>query len=186
MHYRKPGPLFRACWLLSMLIALILLQPVLADDEPKHEPDAAAVAAPKNLAELKAIESQVVKLVDKILPCTVGVQVGSARGSGVIISEDGYVMTAGHVVGKPGQKVTFFLAGGKTAQGTTLGLFKNADAGLMKISDEGKWPFAEKGRSGDLKPGSWCLAVGHPLGYREERPAVIRIGRVLRSRSTVI
>ena len=186
MRDRKRRLWPKSCRLLPVLIVLVLLPPLFAGEEPKHERNAAAVAAPKNVAELKTIETQVKKLVDKILPCTVGVQVGAARGSGVIISEDGYVMTAGHVVDMSGRDVTFFLSDGKTVKGKTLGLFKNVDAGLMKISDAGKWPFAEKGRSADLKPGTWCVATGHPLGYQEERPAVIRVGRILRVRETTI
>jgi len=137
-------------------------------------------ATPKNADELKAIEAQVQKVVAKVLPCTVAVQVGPSGGSGVIVSEDGYVMTAGHVVGKPGQDVVFRFADGKTAKGKTLGMYVSADAGLMKITDPGKWPFAERGTSAGLKPGTWCLATGHPLGYHPGRPPVVRLGRILR------
>jgi len=91
-------------------------------------------------------------------------------GSGVVVSKDGLVMTAGHVVGKPGQPVTFFFANGKSAKGTTLGVYPSGDAGLMKITDKGDWPYVEKGRSGDLKLGSWCVTLGHPLGIQHGRP----------------
>ena len=47
----------------------------------------------------------------------------------MIVSEDGLVMTAGHVVGKPGQPVTFIFADGRTAKGTTLGMIASTDAG---------------------------------------------------------
>ncbi|NQU26001.1 MAG: trypsin-like peptidase domain-containing protein, partial [Candidatus Nealsonbacteria bacterium] len=176
----KPLALMKLCWLLSILTALSAPPALFAAE------DGLTVPAPKNVDELKSIQAQVQKVVAKVLPCTVGVQIGAARGSGVIVSEDGIVMTAGHVVGEPGKDVTFFFADGKTAKGKTLGMYKTADAGLMKIADEGKWPFVEKGRSGDLKLGAWCVAVGHPLGYQKERPPVVRVGRVLRSGETVI
>ena len=170
----------------SVVLALGMLQSGLPAAEPTHEQTPTEVAPPKNVAELRQIQQRVRKVVAKVLPCTVGVQVGGSRGSGVIVSEDGYVMTAGHVVGEPGRDVTFFFAEGKTAKGKTLGMFKNADAGLMKITDEGRWPFVEKGHSGDLKTGSWCVAVGHPLGYQQERPPVVRVGRVLQIRGSVL
>jgi len=178
------SPASRLLW--SILAALAVLASLAPAAEPKHEMLAPAVPAPKDVGELKAIETQVQEMVAKVMPSVVGVRVGSFGGSGVIVSEDGYVMTAGHVVGEPGREVTFVLAGGKTVKGVTLGVFKNADAGLMKISDNAKWPFVEMGRSADLQSGTWCVAVGHPLGIQPDRPAVIRIGRVLRARDTVI
>jgi len=187
--YSKAFRSTRRIVLLLLLVALIALRPWVfaADDNKPTDPKAAPqVAAPKDVGELKALETQVKKVVTKVLPCTVGVQVGAARGSGVIVSADGYVMTAGHVVRKPGEKATFFLPDGKTAKGITLGMFKSADAGLMKISEGGPWPFAEKGRAETLKPGSWAVAVGHPFGFRAERPPVVRIGRILRLRESVI
>jgi len=167
---------------LAALVGSVRLAPA-ADAPATNE---TTVAGPKDVSELRALEGRVQAVVEKVLPATVGVQIGPARGSGVIVSRDGYVMTAGHVVGKPGQNVTFVLADGKTVKGKTLGLFKNADAGLMKIEDKGEWPYVEKGHSTDLKPGQWCVAVGHPLGYQKGRPPVVRVGRVLRARDTAI
>ena len=54
---------------------------------------------PGGVAELKAMQDRVRKLTDQLMKCTVGVQVGAAQGSGVIISKDGYVLTAAHVAG---------------------------------------------------------------------------------------
>jgi len=182
-----PLLLFR---LLPLLVILAAARPalLLADDKAASVDE---VAAPESVADLLAIEAKVKQAIARAIPCTVGVQVGAGRGSGVIVSEDGLVMTAGHVVGEPGKDVTFYFHDGKTAKGTTLGAFKTADAGLMKITDKntadkGKWPFLEKGRSADLKTGTWCIAVGHPLGYQKERPPVLRVGRVLRSTDIVV
>jgi len=172
--------------LVAILIALLAWQvPSTWADEKVANPSL-QVSPPQNAAQLREIESQVRKVVAKVLPCVVGVQVRASRGSGIIVSEDGYVMTAGHVVEEPGLKVTFTFPDGSEAVGTTLGRYKTADAGLMKIDDEGKWPFVEKGRSADLKPGTWCVAVGHPMGYQEERPPVVRVGRVLKLEEDLI
>ena len=146
----------------------------------------AVIEAPKDLAGLKAMETQIKAVVAKVVPAVVGIRIGSASGSGVIVSEDGIVMTAGHVVGKPGQPVVFIFADGKTAKGTTLGMFAAADAGLMKITDPGKWPFVALGQSDSIKPGMWCVAIGHPLGYQPGRPPVVRVGRVLQKNDDLI
>ncbi len=118
-------------------------------------------------------------MLDRVLPATVGIRVGPAQGSGVIVSEDGFVLTAGHVISKPGQDATLILSDGRTVRGKTLGIYTTLDAGLMKITDQGRWPAAERGASLDVRVGTWCVAVGHPLGYQDGRPPVVRVGRVL-------
>jgi serine protease Do len=163
----------------------LLLSPVLVGPS-LSAPGPAVVAEPKDLAGFQALETQVKGVVRKVLPAVVGIQIGGSAGSGVIVSEDGLVMTAGHVVGKPGQAVTFYFADGKSAKGITLGMSAAADAGLMRITDKGKWPFALMGDSNSLKPGTWCLAIGHPLGYHPGRPPVVRIGRILQKSESMI
>ena len=59
-----------------------------------------AGASPMGVADLKAMQAHVRTLTDQLMKCTVGVQVGNAQGSGVVISKDGYVLTAAHVAGK--------------------------------------------------------------------------------------
>src|ERR1700722_12770101 len=60
--------------------------------------------APADLADLRAIEAQVTKIVDHVRQTTVGIIVGESQGSGVIVSENGLVLTAGHVISIPGRK----------------------------------------------------------------------------------
>jgi serine protease Do len=135
--------------------------------------------APESLEDLKAIQAQVQNVVKKVLPCTVAVRVGGASGSGVIVRPDGYVLTAGHVSGQPGREVTLVLSDGRRVKAKTLGANHHMDGGLIKISEEGTWPFAEMGTSAELKSGQWCLATGHPGGYKAGRTPVVRLGRIL-------
>jgi serine protease Do len=85
------------------------------------------------------------------------------------------------VISKPNQPATFILSDGRTVSGKTLGIYETLDAGLMKITDPGEWPVAEQGESSGLEPGTWCVALGHPLGYQDGRPPVVRVGRILRA-----
>jgi len=137
--------------------------------------------APADLADLKAMEQHVQKVVEKVLPCTVNVRDGGGQGSGVIVSADGYVLTAGHVSREAGRTVDLTLSDGRKVKAKTLGANHNIDSGLMKIIDPGKWPYAEMGKSADLKPGQWVVTTGHPGGYNANRGTVVRLGRVLRS-----
>jgi serine protease Do len=136
-------------------------------------------ASPMGLDDLRLMQDHVRKLSEHLMKCTVGVVVGQAQGSGVIISKDGYVLTAAHVAGKANRQVTFVLSDGREVTGKTLGLNRTLDSGLMKINANEEFPFAEMGQSEQLKDGQWCLATGHPGGYQEDRKAVLRVGRVL-------
>jgi S1-C subfamily serine protease len=138
-------------------------------------------AEPQTLDELLALESQQAKVAEKVKQVTVNVQQGNSQGSGVIISQDGYVLTAAHVAGKPNLEATVVLSNGRRYRAKTLGMNRNVDAGLLKITDQPAegWPHASIGESERLAEGSWCVAVGHPGGWQEKRGSVVRVGRVL-------
>jgi serine protease Do len=156
---------------------LALIAPARADDPPK---EAVIVdKTPESVEELRALQKQVRTVLDKVLPCTVGIRAGAAQGSGVIISKDGYVLTAGHVSAQPNREVTIVFQDGKTAKAKTLGANRAIDSGLIKISEEREFPFLEMGKSGDLKRGQWCIAAGHPGGFRAGRTSPVRVGRLI-------
>lgn len=141
---------------------------------------------PASLDELRSIERDVSAVLEKVMPSVVGVQVGGSQGSGVIVSRDGYVLTAGHVSGPAGQQCTLILEGGRRVRGITLGRDSSIDSGMIKITDPGEYPAAEMGISVALIPGQWVIALGHPGGYRPGRPAVLRLGRVLDAQERLI
>ena len=143
-------------------------------------------APPASVSELRSMQDHLQKISKSLIVSTVGVRVGPAQGSGVIISEDGYVLTAAHVVMKPNMDVTFVLHDGRTVKGKTLGMNRTIDSGLMKITDGGKYPFVEMGDSKTVRDGQWCVATGHPGGYEKGRTPVVRFGRVLQNDAGVI
>jgi serine protease Do len=136
-------------------------------------------SAPGSKADLRALEERFRTVAEAILPCTVGVELGGGSGSGVIVSENGFVLTAGHVSGQPGRKVMIVLQDGRRVPGKTLGVNADIDSGLIKIDGDAKWPYAELGRAQGLAPGTWCLAAGHPGGFQPGRTSPIRVGRIL-------
>jgi len=143
--------------------------------------------APENIADLRAIQEQATSIAQKVVPCTVALHVGMAQASGVIVTPDGFVLTAAHVIGRPGRDVTITFPDGKTAQGKTLGLNPQVDGGLVQITDKGPWPFAPIApRDESLKLGDWCLATGHPGGFQAGRTPPVRLGRVIDSERAVL
>jgi serine protease Do len=119
------------------------------------------------------------QLVPAVMPAVVGVRIGAGQGSGVIIDQQGHVLTAGHVSGKPGRDVIIILQDGRKVRGITLGANREIDSGLIKITEAGDWFHVHMAPSGEVAKGQWCLSLGHPGGVRQGRPPVVRLGRVL-------
>ncbi|MFO0876630.1 MAG: S1C family serine protease [Gemmataceae bacterium] len=175
-----------------MLLGLFLLAATCMAAAPEDVPaptkktgPASVKPIPESVEDLKAIEKQVKAVLKKAMPATVAIIIpdpksgGISAGSGVIITEDGFVLTAGHISQTPNQKCTLVLPDGKRINGETLGWNRSRDAGLIKITDKGKWPSIKTGDSTKVVQGQWCLTVGHPGGYKPGRPPVVRLGRVL-------
>ncbi len=140
----------------------------------------------ESLDDARRLESRISELVPKLIPAVVCVRVGGSQGSGVIVTDDGYVLTAGHVIVQPNQRAEFIFWDGKRAFGTTLGRNEELDAGLLKLEGDGPWPAVTMGPSASLSEGDWVLALGHPLGFTAGRPPVLRVGRVLRADPSLI
>jgi serine protease Do len=174
-----------ASGVLLLAIALVYRGQAIGQETPtklEESPKLAEIfkgGTPASLADLKAMQTHVQALAVKVLPATVGVRVGAAQGSGVIIDKAGHVLTAAHVCGKPGRDVVFVFPDGKSVKGKTLGVNTGIDAGLMKITEEGDWPTVDMGEFDSIKTGQWVLATGHPGGYQQDRGVVVRLGRIL-------
>ncbi len=84
-----------------------------------------------------------------------------ASGSGVIISNDGYIVTNNHVI-DGASEINVTLANRKSYKGTVIGADPNTDLAVIKIN-ETNLPFMLYGNSDDVKLGQWVMAVGYPL-----------------------
>jgi Do/DeqQ family serine protease len=84
-----------------------------------------------------------------------------ASGSGVIISNDGYIVTNYHVV-ENADEVSVTLNDKRNYDAKVIGTDPNTDLAVIKI-DEKNLPFIAYGNSDDVKVGEWVLAVGNPF-----------------------
>ncbi|MBR2436872.1 MAG: trypsin-like peptidase domain-containing protein [Alistipes sp.] len=84
-----------------------------------------------------------------------------AGGSGVIISEDGYIVTNNHVI-EGATKLRVTLPDGRAFDAKTIGTDPATDVALIKIDASGL-PTLPFGSSDDLRLGEWVLAIGYPM-----------------------
>lgn len=135
--------------------------------QPAAERTAAGLPTPVPVA----IETDVTAAVDEVAPSVVTVinyltpqrEGGpSGRGSGVIITDEGHVITNNHVVADA-DSLEIRLADGTSMPGTLVGADPFSD--LAVISVEGDLPEpASWGNSDALNPGETVIAIGSPLG----------------------
>lgn len=95
--------------------------------------------------------------------------ISEGAGSGVIISEDGYIITNNHVIsdsdnGSAADKVTVRLTNGKEYKAKLVGRDEDYDIAVIKIEPDEKLSFAVFGDSDKLTVGEEVIAVGNPLG----------------------
>ncbi len=135
---------------------------------------------PESLDELRTIEAYTTQLVPKLKECTVNLRVGQAQGSGVLVSADGLILSAAHVVSQPGRRVSVMMPNGDTYRGRVLGRNQMMDAAMVQLeSERHDWPHCELANMDSIALGDWCIVLGHPGGFLKERGLVIRLGRIV-------
>ncbi|MEC4804240.1 MAG: HhoA/HhoB/HtrA family serine endopeptidase [Jaaginema sp. PMC 1079.18] len=90
-------------------------------------------------------------------------RVQNGTGSGFILSSDGLIVTNAHVV-ENSDIVMVVLKDGREFEGEVLGADDVTDVAVIKIEADDNLPVVNLGRSDDLIPGEWAIAIGNPLG----------------------
>src|SRR5690606_5885976 len=84
-----------------------------------------------------------------------------ASGSGVIISDDGYIVTNNHVI-EDATKIDVILPDKRSFEAKIIGRDPNTDLALIKVNGTGL-PIVKMGNSDIVRVGEWVLAVGYPF-----------------------
>lgn len=125
--------------------------------------DAAAAVAEKVLPSVVGISTQIV------YSNFFGQQTSEGVGTGVIVDENGYILTNSHVVNNGNmQGIKVLLNDGRELQGKLLWNDAVIDLAIVKIEARNLTP-AELGDSDELKVGELAVAIGNPLGFQFER-----------------
>lgn len=130
------------------------------------------------LRRLIEIENQVNEVVTRNMAACVAVSDGIGMGSGVIVSESGLVLTAGHVMATDRQ-YDIILPSGRTVAAKPLGKNLDVDSGMLQIMEKGPWPFVEVAENRTYRRGEWVVSLGHSGGWELGRKPPVRTGRIL-------
>jgi putative serine protease PepD len=131
------------------------------DAAPATSDDGASDAAPDEPLSQAAAD---------VLPSVVmiGIEAGPATGSGsgIVISEDGQILTNNHVVSAAaeGGELTVTFSDGSTAEAEIVGRDPASDLAVIQAREVSGLTAAELGSSADLNVGDSVLAIGSPLG----------------------
>jgi serine protease Do len=85
-------------------------------------------------------------------------------GSGVVIHEDGYMVTNAHVI-KDAEQIKVTFSDGSEHPAVIVSADEGKDLAVLKIQAGGKLPFIHLGKSDDLMIGETVIAIGNPFGY---------------------
>lgn len=143
----------------------------------------------QNLVSLSGYSDTATNVASKVLPSIVGIKVqytvnsifsgsqaATAEGSGIILSEDGYILTNNHVVSSSDStsyyavseatKITVSLYNDTTEyEAKVVGTDSQTDLAVIKIDKTGLTP-AELGNSSSVVVGEFAMAIGNPLGMQ--------------------
>lgn len=142
--------------------------------------------APDSLKDLEMIQEALQESLPRARAATVCLEVDEGSGTGVIISKEGLVLTAAHVIGGVGCDIVVLLEDGRELKGVSLGLNSETDAAMLQITDAGPFPYVEIDEEDSFRLGDWTFALGHSGGFDKSRGVNVRVGRVVRQADSTV
>ena len=105
----------------------------------------------------------------------------------MIVSADGLILTAGHVMTES-SVYEIILPSGQTVKAKPLGLNLNVDAGMLQIIGDSStsWPYVNIEKTVPLRPSQWVVSLGHSGGFEIGRTPPVRTGKVLKLKKDVV
>ncbi len=103
------------------------------------------------------------------------VQSSMSSGSGIIIRQDGYIVTNNHVI-ENAAEITVATIAGQKFPAKVVGADSRTDLAVLKVESDTALPFAELGDSSTVRVGEMALAIGNPI--REELAGTLTVGYI--------
>jgi serine protease Do len=166
--------------ILGSLLVTVLTSP--KSLVPPHAPNSTDVRrayVPSIAPSTPGEPSPIIAIAEQVGPTVVGIKnmskneafnkahpgIAQGSGSGVLIDDQGYIVTNNHVVAGA-EKLLVSLANGKELEGKLIGRDPRTDLAVVKIdpAQAGKFLYARLGDSDKVKVGELAVAIGNPLG----------------------
>ncbi|MEV0383961.1 trypsin-like peptidase domain-containing protein [Nonomuraea sp. NPDC050643] len=131
------------------------------------EPVLTSASTPSPVFKATSDQLTVAEVAARVQPTVVMIQGQTGEGSGVVLSEDGLILTNNHVAvgaGQGGGQMTVKFSDGKTAKATVVGTDPATDLAVIRAEGVSGLTKATLGDSDQLKVGDPVLAIGSPLG----------------------
>lgn len=137
----------------------------------------------KTLDEKKEEGKQIADIVENVTSCVVGIsKIKNAGntiflkdgtttlglGTGIIVSENGYILSNSHVTGEKYSNCYITLENGRNYTANVVWSDANLDLSICKISVK-NLPYATFGDSNNIRVGEGVYAIGNPIGYEFQR-----------------
>lgn len=142
-----------------------------------------AIRTIQTVQEVNEQSKQIADVVENVTQCVVGISKiknagttiflkdGTSSlglGSGVIVSENGYILSNEHVTGSKYSNCYITLENGKTYTGSVVWSDSTVDLSISKINVK-NLPYASLGDSDNVRVGEIVYAIGNPIGYQFQR-----------------
>ncbi len=150
--------------LLACLAALALLPP-------------AARGADPDLDLVRRLERQRIDLARRLAPAVCAVFRGQGGGSGVVITEDGLVLSNFHVT-ELDSEMRIGLDDNRIHPAVVLGVDPSGDLALLRLTEPRAWTHSPLGDSDALRQGDWVYAMGNPFLLATDFTPTITLGVV--------
>lgn len=145
--------------------------------------DIQAIRTIQTVEEVKEKSKQIADIVEEVTSCVVGISKikdagntvlladGTTKlglGTGVIVSENGYILSNEHVTGAKYSNCYVTLENGRTYTANVVWSDSNIDLSISKVNIK-NLPYAKLGDSENIRTGEIVYAIGNPIGYEFQR-----------------
>ncbi len=141
---------------------------------PTFSLDAPIVALPSIADLAERVKPSVVSVdVETRIRSWYGTRIAKGSGSGVIFSEDGYVLTNNHVI-EDAFRANIVMADGRTLPARLVGADSSHDLAVLKVDAKGL-PAAPLSDNTDIRVGDWVVAIGNALSLPGEHSVTLGV-----------
>ena len=162
-----------------------------------------AIRTIKTVDEVKEHSKQIADVVEEVTSCVVGISKikdagntvlladGTTKlglGTGVIVTENGYILSNEHVTGAKYSNCYVTLENGRTYTANVVWSDSNIDLSISKVNIK-NLPYAKLGDSENIRTGETVYAIGNPIGYEFQRTVtsgiISAINRTIKIEETI-